>query len=73
MTLYGCEPCAWHFHTMRPVVVLFAEQRTQGLSAVLRIAIHPTTTFHKTGGRGLDTCRAPDVLVDDCKVALPLS
>ena len=59
---------------MRPVVVLFAKQRTQILPEDLRISIQPKTTFHKTGRRGLDCCRALDVLgkVARCRNALRL-
>jgi hypothetical protein len=39
---------------VRYAAVIFAKQRNQVLPEVLRISIQPKTTFHKTGGRGLD-------------------
>jgi hypothetical protein len=68
---YVCERICrvWYFGTMRPVVVLFAKQRTQVLPEVLRISIQPKNTFHKTGRRGLDCCLALDILDQNYKVA----
>jgi len=68
---YVCERIsrAWHFDTMRPVVVLFAKQRNQVLPEILRVSIQPKTTFHKTGRRGLDCCVTLDILAEVFKVA----